>query len=112
MADIKLTVALPEKQPYEGKATMKQKQKLWEMGYQDQTVIDSLGKRQASFLIDSIKGAENRAGAKAIGSIAAILVIAAIVCCHAGGVWWCAGIPLWLFGGILGLTSLSTLLKS
>lgn len=42
---------IPEKEPYEGKATQKQKQKLWELGIRDREVIDDLGKKQASYLI-------------------------------------------------------------
>lgn len=42
---------IPEKEPYEGKATQKQKQKLWELGIQDRDIIDNLGKKQASYLI-------------------------------------------------------------
>ena len=47
-------ITLPDKDPYEGKATQKQKQKIWELGFRDQSVIDSLGKRQASILIDAL----------------------------------------------------------
>ena len=46
--------SLPEKEPYEGKATQKQKQKIWELGYKDTSVIDGLGKKQASYLIDKL----------------------------------------------------------
>lgn len=45
---------LPEREPYEGKATMKQKQYLWDMGFREQNVIDELGKKQASYLIDHL----------------------------------------------------------
>jgi hypothetical protein len=51
----KISVNIPAMQPYEGKATQKQKQKLWDMGYEDQSVIDGLGKRQASALIEQLK---------------------------------------------------------
>lgn len=43
---------IPPREPYEGKATLRQKQKLWDLGYREQDVIDQLGKRQASTLID------------------------------------------------------------
>lgn len=49
-----LTYRLPEKEPYEGRATQKQKQKLWDIGFKDQNIIDNLGKRQASALIDQV----------------------------------------------------------
>ena len=41
-----LPPGVPEREPYEGKATLKQKAKLWHMGYHDQSVIDSLGKNK------------------------------------------------------------------
>jgi hypothetical protein len=47
-------IVLPEKQPYEGRATQKQKQKLWDLGYREQQVIDRSGKRQASILIEQL----------------------------------------------------------
>ncbi|GAA6173126.1 hypothetical protein NBRC116592_27960 [Colwellia sp. KU-HH00111] len=47
-------VNIPEKQPYEGNATQKQKQKLWELGFREQNIIDDLGKAQASNLIDQV----------------------------------------------------------
>lgn len=50
----KINVKIPDLQPYEGKATQKQKQKLWDMGYEDQSVINTLGKRQASALIEQL----------------------------------------------------------
>ena len=50
------SVSLPEKEPYEGKATQKQKQRIWELGYRDQSVIDTLGKKQAGILIDQLYG--------------------------------------------------------
>lgn len=56
MATKQITAALnlPEKEPYEGKATQKQKQKIWSLGYQDTAVIDGLGKKQASAVIDQL----------------------------------------------------------
>lgn len=47
-------IDIPEKQPYEGKATQKQKQKVWELGFAEQEVINELGKSQASALIDQL----------------------------------------------------------
>ena len=51
-------IDIPEKEPFEGKATQKQKQKIWELGYKDEAVIAALGKKQASFLIDQLIGAQ------------------------------------------------------
>ena len=56
MEDFELRLKVPEKQPYEGKATQKQKQKLWDLGLRNTKTIDELGKRQASALIDQILG--------------------------------------------------------
>jgi hypothetical protein len=44
-------IDIPEQQPYEGKATQKQKQRIWELGFDQKNVIDELGKQQASYLI-------------------------------------------------------------
>lgn len=46
---------LPEKLPYEGKATLRQKNYLWKLGIKDQASLDALGKEQASWLIDAVK---------------------------------------------------------
>ena len=46
--------AFPAKQPYEGKATQKQKQRIWELGFRNRDVIDDLGKKQAGILIDQL----------------------------------------------------------
>lgn len=54
---------IPEKQPYEGKATQKQKQKIWELGCSDEKIIDELGKQQASWLIDNLIEAQRKRGA-------------------------------------------------
>lgn len=51
-------VSLPVRQPYEGRATLKQKDLIWSLGFKDQAVIDSLGKWQASALIDQLKARE------------------------------------------------------
>ncbi len=55
-AETHFQAALPEKQPYEGKATQRQKQRIWELGVRDQQLIDGLGKKQASVLIDQLYG--------------------------------------------------------
>jgi hypothetical protein len=50
--EVKLTI--PDKEPYEGKATMKQKKRIWDLGYKDQKIINDLGKQQASSIITQI----------------------------------------------------------
>ena len=57
---VEFQYTLPDREPYEGKATLKQKQKIWELKYRDQAVIDKLGKRQASFLIDVLLKAHKK----------------------------------------------------
>ncbi len=57
MSKIDVEFTVPDRQPYEGKATMKQKQWLWEHGLKDQGLIDGLGKRQASAVIDQFQAA-------------------------------------------------------
>lgn len=49
------TLRIPARQPYEGDATMKQKDYLWGLGMRDQAVLETLGKWQASAVIDQIK---------------------------------------------------------
>ena len=51
--EIKLTI--PDKEPYEGKATMRQKKRIWQLGYKDQEIINTLGKQQASSIITQIQ---------------------------------------------------------
>lgn len=48
------TFTIPPRAPYEGKATQKQKHLLWQLDFKDKTVIDNLGKSQASSLINQI----------------------------------------------------------
>jgi len=50
--EVRLTI--PDKVPFEGKATQKQKQKIWELGLRDEALIASLGKQQASYVISSL----------------------------------------------------------
>jgi hypothetical protein len=50
--EVKLTI--PDKKPYEGKATMRQKKRIWDLGYKDQKIINDLGKQQASSIITQI----------------------------------------------------------
>ena len=51
--EVKLTI--PDKEPYEGKATMRQKKRIWELGYKNQEIINTLGKSQASSIIKQIQ---------------------------------------------------------
>ncbi len=70
-------ICLPARQPYEGKATLKQKDLIWSLGFKDQAVIDSLGKWQASALIDQIKAQQNSSGSSVL--LGLIIVVVAIV---------------------------------
>jgi len=54
MSTVNLNV--PERQPFEGNATQRQKQKIWDLGFRDEELIKSLGKRQASSVIDQLQG--------------------------------------------------------
>lgn len=67
---------IPDREPYEGKATQKQKQLIWELGYRDQAVIDVLGKKQASSLIDELKKFHKKQNFKyeIIAALAVLLV--------------------------------------
>jgi hypothetical protein len=76
-AKTRVSVQIPPRQPYEGKATLKQKDLLWQMGFKDQDVLDSLGKWQASSLIDQLKAAKK--GGCSSGLILLIIVIVVIV---------------------------------
>ena len=49
-----ISLSIPNRLPYEGKATQKQKHKIWSLGFRDRAVIDSLGKNQASAVIDQL----------------------------------------------------------
>lgn len=49
-----VTLNIPDKEPFEGKATQRQKQRIWELGYQDEDMIKQLGKKQASAVISQI----------------------------------------------------------
>ncbi len=53
--DQKLNISVPEKEPFENKATKKQKEYIWNLGYKDEDLIKTLGKQQASSIIDQLK---------------------------------------------------------
>jgi hypothetical protein len=82
------TLIVPDKDPYEGNASLKQKQFIWELGYHDQTVIDKLGKKQASAVIDQLiqsrKSAYEPRSIKR-GFIWSILMILAAIAALVGG---------------------------
>lgn len=54
------TFEIPTRDPYESKATLRQKDLLWRMGFKDRTVLDALGKRQAFAMIDQAKSYASR----------------------------------------------------
>jgi hypothetical protein len=66
-------VARPARQPYEGKAPLKQKDLIWSLGLKDRAVIDSLGKWQASALIDQMKARRK------VGSSSGIILLVVVV---------------------------------
>lgn len=70
--------AIPARHPYELKATPKQKNYLWNLGFQDQAIIDDLGKDQASALIDQLSRAKRGSGVGA-GLLVSIILIGLVV---------------------------------
>ena len=87
MVSYSVELDIPDKLPYEGKATQKQKQYIWDLGFQDEEVIDELGKKQASAIIDQLKRGQERVDkvADAVGSlilsgIVFVASTAAIIC--------------------------------
>ncbi|MDP3070964.1 MAG: hypothetical protein Q8N18_11790 [Opitutaceae bacterium] len=72
-------VSLPARQPYEGKATLKQKDLIWSLGFKDQAVIDSLGKWQASALIDQMKSQRKPGSGPALILLIFIVIAVALV---------------------------------
>jgi hypothetical protein len=81
MVDIKVSVTIPDKEPFEGKATQKQKQYLWTLGYQDEEAIADLGKKQASAIIDQLKRAHDRTEKITDGIVTIILAGVVLVVC-------------------------------
>ena len=68
---------IPARQPYEGRATLKQKDLLWSLGFKDQAILDSLGKWQASALIDQIKTKQNSGCGGAVGLL--IIIVGTVI---------------------------------
>lgn len=113
--EIRGRLAIPDKEPYEGKATQKQKQRIWELGFRDQGVIDSLGKKQASAVIDQLCGAYQNAGrkisTKRFFRAGSFLLIASIGTMVAGRFWHAAresdlAAAVIVFGFLGGITAL------
>jgi hypothetical protein len=72
-------IRLDERQPYEPKATMKQKDLLWSLGIKDQQILEALGKWQASAMIDQIKRQKQLQGNKGCALIMTAAFILAIL---------------------------------
>ena len=60
--DTSYDIKLPSRRPYEPSATLKQKDLLWALGVRDQAIIVSLGKWQASAMIDQIEKQRSNSG--------------------------------------------------
>ena len=73
-----VTVTIPEKHPYEGKASLKQKRLLWDYGFRDQAILDNLGKVQASAMITQIK-ATFQARVKRRNRIVFLIIVAVLI---------------------------------
>ena len=73
-------VKIPARQPYEGKATQKQKDLLWRIGVKDTALLDSLGKWQASAVIDQMKAGLSKGGSSdPVGAQFGILLVVIVV---------------------------------
>ena len=72
-------IKLPERRPYEPKATLKQKDLLWALGIKDQVLLEALGKWQASAMIDQIKKQNQQKGNKGCALILTAVFIIAIL---------------------------------
>lgn len=68
-------ITLPDRRPYEPKATMKQKDLLWALGVEDQAILETLGKWQASAMIDQIKSAQEIGCGTYLAALGVLLVI-------------------------------------
>ncbi len=66
---------LPDRRPYEPKATKKQKDFLWALGVQDVPFLESLGKWQAVAMIDQIKAKQSKEGNMAALKLVLILAV-------------------------------------
>jgi len=75
-------IKLPDRKPYEGKATRKQKNLLWSMGIEDEEYLDTLGKEQIFFLIDAIK--KIRKGASSAYSYSVVTGVLTVIFVIAG----------------------------
>jgi hypothetical protein len=82
----KLKLHIPDKQPFEGKATQKQKQYIWDLGYRDEDIIAGLGKKQASAVIDQLSRSQRYLWQKKRGRTVQI-VGAAMLAAGSGFIW-------------------------
>jgi hypothetical protein len=77
---------IPKPQPYEGKASRKQKRLIWELGFRDTTIIDSLGRAQASALIEQLiahgRKREGVFSARRVLFLGSILFLICVGSCH------------------------------
>ena len=81
MADVEISVTIPDKEPFEGKATQKQKQYIWDLGYQDEEAISDLGKKQASAIIEQLKTAHEHSDQATDGLATITLSVIVLVIC-------------------------------
>lgn len=105
--EIQFLINIPDKEPFEGKATMKQKKLLWDIGYKDQEVIKNLGKQQASSIITQMQktyGYEiKKRAAKKMMKWAAVFLILSL--CAKIGDFSLVALLLFLVGVVLLLVS-------
>ncbi len=81
MPKFEISLDLPDKEPFEGKATQKQKQFIWDLGYQDEEAIAALGKKQASAVIDQLKKVKSRGEKIIFGTIQASVCAIILIFC-------------------------------
>lgn len=76
-------IKLPDRRPYEPSATLKQKDFLWALGARDQAILDSLGKWQASAMIEQIQKQQNKSGCLALSLfiLVPVIILALVVKC-------------------------------
>ncbi len=111
--EIQFLINIPDKEPFEGKATMKQKKLLWDMGYKDQEVIKNLGKQQASSVITQMKKTygheiKKRSAKKMMKWAVAFLILS--LCAKIGGFSLVALLLSLLGGPLLAVSGLRLLL--
>lgn len=70
--------SMPAMHRYEDKATKKQKEALWSMGIEDEIVLESLGKQQASWLIDQALNFKKPEDSFWVGVLICLVIIAVL----------------------------------